>query len=909
MNDSIARERARRACLGLPLALALFAAPSGAQTLPDGTVIGELSLPAPAAEELVLHGVLPTRENMPLQGLMPLTVLDYDGTPIASTQVETVARFPGTDAPSAVEVLAKVRRNPAWTTGQQVRYQVIYDSTVTAPPSLPDDKSALKNGPEGITPLLAAWLDKNASLAVVLEDMLGNRYVSLPLRGSGGAKLVRSGPAKVTLQTYEVMEAFEVVQNPYPHALGVHAYVSTEAGEDVVHLDLRISNGGDGSDPAATLDDALGDIYFKSIEVWVRESFFDFYEDGVYDEDKRRWFQPQFPDPTSFQGSESEVVDLPWVGVNRYRIFPLVKPMPDGSAHLMRCRGRLIRRGIVSRYEDKDVAAAFLNQEGLGFATSGGTASIPYLSWQHPDTATFLGQHLLVPSLDFTNPSYGGLPVLRDKLSDLLGFLKDGVADDTEGFSEPHIGVAASLGYASPEGVPYGGQASGEAIDFSSGARTLAGHSRDGYVRHQLLHRRMIDRMPTALYGADGEPTGFEDLLVEDSGCGHCPLGPTGQPAFDPSGFNVDSHLDPAFCGPGSPWPQNDYVVQQGLVPAYAAALLNYDPHDAQHGIRATKDLKALAWIGNDPLAKDDLRLYAEQYRMSYTDFPKSGSSDTFTDHSLRYDQNFANAHPSSGNNMGRGEGWGWDAVASYFALADDTWRTRMQPWCDAVVTLLEDSITEVVDPAFVDDATSTPYAFGFVYAHVANKLCGGLPGDDRGRKPWEEMIVNNAMLAFARSVYADGSPERASLDAMLEKSLIGHLAPASWNESGNHVHVKLEASPYADPKPPVSATPMPLTIFCCESDLPGMCFPTTGLKDGVFYFWAAMGHAARLTGDGIFVEYAGMSAGVNCSGTAAACAAAVQGSLENKNPIDFNSGNFWQWGSQAVLLGAVQNW
>src|SRR6185295_2053023 len=63
---------------------------------------------------------------------------------------------------------------------------------------------------------------------------------------------------------------------------------------------------------------------------------------------------------------------------------------------------------------------------------------------------------------------------------------------------------------------------------------------------------------------------------------------------------------------------QVDYVQANGLQPIYESTHLQYDPYDYQHFIRYTRSAKVLTWLANDSLAKDDLRMQAENFHLSF---------------------------------------------------------------------------------------------------------------------------------------------------------------------------------------------------------------------------------------------------------------------------------------------------
>jgi hypothetical protein len=95
-----------------------------------------------------------------------------------------------------------------------------------------------------------------------------------------------------------------------------------------------------------------------------------------------------------------------------------------------------------------------------------------------------------------------------------------------------------------------------------------------------------------------------------------------------------------------------------------------------------------LTWLGNDSLAKDDLRMAAEVFRMSYCEVANNSSGGTIPS-TLLADLNSVSNRPSRGFAFGRGESWGMVSAISAFAISDDTFRNRYRPWFGTITDLV----------------------------------------------------------------------------------------------------------------------------------------------------------------------------------------------------------------------------
>jgi hypothetical protein len=588
---------------------------------------------------------------------------------------------------------------------------------------------------------------------------------------------------------------------------GVHAYVRTWIQERVVGLDLRINNGADGWDKTTDIDDPLGRVYFESLNLRVPNGWL---------------LQQSFADPAF----GSPVVE------GDTTVFPLVSAMDDGSLHVMPANAQMHRRLVLSPIEDADRAAAFARQEGRGFSID---AVDPedgkqLFSWWNPNTARYFPQSQQLPNLDHVGSS---MDVQLDSELGWLNYrLETGTADDG-GYP---ISVGA-LGWAHPYGVSYGGMTGGAEIFLYDGVRTAAAASVNGYRMLQATHRMHTDRQPNAYYGLDGVPSHFEKWLIQHPSGGqdyldllmYVSLHYSGN---DPMGYDaVDTF-------------QQEAVTVQGRHPDYELELLGFAHHDAQHLIRYLRAPKALIWLGNDSLAKDDIRLQAETSHMSYTNVP-NGAYGYESVEGMASDRTYVNAYPGTGFGLGRSEGWFIDAVNAYYAVAAPDWRDARRPWYDDLVELVSDG----------QSACS-----GFFQAKIAFKM---LEGKYRARTSVEQAIVENALVGALETVYRGVDPTRV---AMLEDSLVASYY--SWT-SEMAWQSDLSAPWFITAVGPADLSSTPFCGIALAPDQHDYNFDN-------YQLWSSLGHAYKLTGDPEFLNRAStlvgggdpltaiMSAGVN---------------------------------------------
>lgn len=760
----------------------------------DGRTVAtiETESPNPALGEFLLRATIPVpRRTYPrIDGREPLVILDWNGMPL-TTQIETVSRYPvDADGADVVELLAKVHIDPAAVAGSRLRYAVVQSPhPAVLPPGTVglEDLLTTSNVPVNTQDMLA---DPN-SIEITAYDCFGNKYVCRPLDGTGDLRLERRGPVTTEMRIFQTM-----LPEPYlngasgtlPRFFGVHTYLSTLSGHEGLGLVLRFTNGGSGRDLTTTVDDPLDKLYFQKIQLTVPA-------DLVLVQD--------FPDP--FLGGSVVVGDK--------RVWDLVKPLADGKLHVVRWLGQFHRRlwlgGGVSGF-----ANAYADGIGQGFCVRGADAifGVPYWSWWNKGTARYFPQKFVLPALEHV-----GLGSIRSQLYGEMDHLRTRLLNGTSDGNYPI--ASAVLGWGHPYGVSYGGMTSGNEIFCWDGVSTAASASIHGMQMFRALHRMHTERQPNALYDGDGEPSTVERWLRENGALDYVPFY-----------FFVVPQLGGNFPDPfgfaAAPRFQSDYVAANGLKPGYEDAHLGFDPHDYQHLIRYTRSAKALAWLGNDSLAKDDLRMQAEMFHLAYHPYRNDVNGGSSTS-GLRAQQMVVAAHPHKGGPFGRGEAWGLDAAAATYCLATPAWRAAKRPWFAAISELLLNQ-----------QATCS----GFLQAFVSNKAVNGRY---RARQQIEQSITENALQGLRESVFRGANPGHADMVRdVLTDSLYGFISNLAW-QTGHGPWRYTGMGPLDVNQP----------VWCSHSQMPGDAV-TAGDWE-TFQDWSSFAYGYELTGDPLFFERA----------------------------------------------------
>lgn len=854
--------------------------------------------------DFVLRGTIPVPKGTYFPGgPRSLLVVDGDGGVIDDTQIEVVSRYPDpADGADVVEVIARVKP------GFVQRYDVVSQERSPGPDPGTPDVLDLIGGPKDLPPTIQLLVADPDAILVVATDPLGHRYVARPLRGQGSVRLQRYGPYMATVRTYETTEPDDPASLPpgaYPHMMGVHSYMSTVAAEDALLLSLRFNNGSDGFDAVDTDDDLIGDLYFDQLDLYLIDNV-------------AQWsMQQDFLDPFVF----NPMADTPGqatLGGRSYRVFPIVKKHPQSQGvlpmHILPCKSQFVRRVVLSPIWNTGRARALLDEGGLGYAAVGQNgAGQPYWSWWNENTARYFPQRTRLPRLAFTNGLYGGQPDLRVTLNSWLVATRDALAQDGPLAPPEGTGATAQLGWARPLGSPNGNTSGGAGVQYFDGERTLAVASTPGYRYLQLRHRLHTDRMPNVVWGLDGDASCQDKWLQACTGGCNPNVFPPGVDGVTPSYTSVQYDmdiwsLDPTFCTPAGPWAQNTYVATNGLEPWYETHLNNFlnitdfGPHNMAHHTRFSRLPLALTWIGNDPLARDDVVSQAEMFRFTYTEYPNAAGSHTAV--SLAADRQFVLTLPGWGYDTGRDEGWGIHIVNAAFAISDDAWRARVLPWYDLVVQTMERGMGHATDPNFIDPMTAAPYPWGVLIALQSNKLYGVGGGIPRGRQVWEEMILQNSIRGALQSVFTPADPSFATAETILRESYYGIVSPVSWNESQQHIHETCPVTGIVYSPPPGNLFDCDPTAYPCAGSNPLPAPPFLPFDRDDNYAWAALGDAALFTGDALFLQRALETlTGGSCS---TGCEATLASQIESIGDPT-KAADYALWSNRSALLGRVQ--
>ncbi|MAF65732.1 MAG: hypothetical protein CMJ84_08750 [Planctomycetes bacterium] len=644
------------------LLLAALLAPH-APAPPDGPILARVELGAPSASSFLLRATIPVPAGA-LDGPLVPFGLRRAGREGAATvaQIEVVTRR-ADGTPEVIEVLAPMALEEEDRVGDRLRFELVARASGAPPARRSDGLDALLDAAQG------------GRLVLRMSDVYGHRYRCdlLAAVGEGGVGSRRTAADGAYLRRWRVGGVLLPEERnegssspggpPLPHMMGVHAYLTRRRNDGVLSLDLRLHNGSSAGrrDPLPG-EEPVGTLYWREIELLVPAGW------SVLPEVR----DPFFGEARAGDGG---------------LIFPLVAAHATKALHMMPPQGQLLRRLVLVAKGDEAAGRRRLAHEGLAFCTHDARA----WSWASPTTQAYFPQRDLVGSMDwFRRGSDRGKAALRRaedvRLVQLLRQLEEGA----EGASP---GRSPSLGWAHPLFRSQEGAHGGEGIHFIEGHRAIGGASGSSYRLLELHHRMNASRQAEALYDRRGDPVGYGEW-ADDQGAldfdfrtygrtvppefrQHCRGGPA--PREQVLRVLADD-LRP-------PYDRGDGHVQGGKLPTGDDDLVHWMCHDTQHLVRYTKQTKALQWLGNDPLARDDLRLGAELFHLWFHEgaspHPKGRAI------TLRHLEALAAAHPHQGLPIHRGHAWGIDAFCAAWAAADDAWRERHRLWIERVADLL----------------------------------------------------------------------------------------------------------------------------------------------------------------------------------------------------------------------------
>jgi len=741
----------------------------------DGQVVASIRMQAPPEDEFTVRATIPLPRHfyVPEQTqLVPLSVLQPNGR-AAPTQVAVVSRYPNAShGADVVEVMARVVRPDGISAGDWISYEVA---------SFPHPAGSYE-----VSNDIRSMLAERGNVQLLTHDVFGHRYeadIYLDLlETTGEAEAVKLGELVNEYKTHEILLPRDPVagsQGTLPHMMAVHSFIRFIGSEDYFALDLHVHNGMSGHDQSSPIDNALNKLYFDELTLRLPEG----------------WTMLQ-------------AYDNPYLGDARVQgpnvLYPLVEALPNGKMHMLPRQARFWRRLIIAKEGSEARARSEVEEKHLAFCEKGMTpAGQPRFSWWNRATGRYFPQSHRLPSLDHV-----GLGSIRGALTGKFNQVRNQIASGSAG-SYPFL--SAGLGWAHPWGVAYGGMTGGDEIWLFDGVDVAASHSRDGYRLAQLVGRAYVDRQPTALYNIDGEPNKVEDWLNEQGT--HGPWLPmyfslTPNLNSDPFGFN------------DAPGFQIAAAANEGLRPGYDGELDNFMPIDLQHYIRYTRNLKVLAWLGNDALAKHELELAAEVFRLSYHQYRNSNYNHV-QGSGLLAKIAYVAGNPGRGLNYRRGGAWGTDAAAAAYAFGDEDFRERFYPWFQLITETVRDGQS---------DCTGNIMAAGL-------NLLGG---DYLIRQSFETAIVENALRGMRETVFKGRDNELANdLDNMIAGSAYASTSPPFWSEEHHRPWFYAAVAPDNEELPEY-----------CE-DVPAGAH--SNHTDGSTY-WSSMAYAHQITGDDMFL-------------------------------------------------------
>ena len=698
-----------------PAPLESFHLPPAEVTDARGRVpaVARLELNLPERATFVLHGTIPLPKEVSLGPIPPaLAVISRgEGNALVPAQVEVVSRYP-TGEPDVVEVIARVERHPRDRPGRLIAFDVVLGQPdpLAGSPSSSKARSTRLELPSVVEDFFRQGDARHVLLRA--RDAYGQLYAAElsgepEAAGFGSSHVLADGAWLRRTRTYATMVPIEE-QPPeadsstpasppsprgvgnggptLPHLFGVHAYWTECAGDTRIGLDLRINNGAcSGSRAPDALEQTLGITYFDSFELVL---------------------------PSGWHGRP--LVSDPFLGEAYLEqglvVIPLVRPYPGpsdgeegaedgkpagrkadpkkkgekesqrkkpGPLHVMGPEAQMHRRWTLSPNDDE---RGHLALEGLAFSIEGRGL----WSWYEPTTARFLTHRgLLCEWDDFARGALRGKAGLASELESgtekLRRLIQTGAANGVDI-------IGRAMGWAHPWFVKVQGGTGGGGIQIYEGHMAAAASSGPGVEALMLYHRMNVSRQPQAMFDRFGDFVGMREWLDE-----------SGVVPFD---FRTNGGmLAPQFrlpCNGGPPATnQLRFAYKQGRRPPYDQGtpadadgqvtmrddnLWAWSPHDGQHMIRYTKFPKALVWLANDALAKDDLMVSGETFHLQFHEAdhrPVSWSPGV----SLRVYERQVEEHPGLGANIGRDHAWGIDAMVAAYSIAPLEWRERHRDW------------------------------------------------------------------------------------------------------------------------------------------------------------------------------------------------------------------------------------
>lgn len=638
--------------------------------------VATLEVKIPDAPNFILRGNIPIPQNVFnfRKGVSLFGVLDPVTQEVIPAQTEQVAYYPS-GKPSVIELIVKINTPSALEAGSYVKYKIfnIKSRVPTAPKRDNNVSRILVSNAISTPPQIVNILNKGIKIRTY--DVFGHKYTVdlLKPRNRSAMQIKKFGKHAIQIRTYDTLQPEIGVPLGAPngalnHMMGIHAYLTVWNDEPVISLDLRISNASNGLDPLNPADDAMRDLYFKKVELLIG---------------KHSFLTPSLMDPT-FGDSYIE---------GNYRVYPIIKKEPNGKMHNMHSVGNASNFGIsvktngahtnryytISKREDLEIAKRIVGEEGLGFAKEGISSTNSereLFSWQNKATGNYFPQRQRLPNMD-----YYGISACRQ--------------EEQEGYQHYKYllesGVTAypvnegRLGWATPIYVKEGGEPGGGEIDMFEGIKAAGCRSLSSYKKLKIISGMYADRHANFLYNSDGTAIEHDDFIQSNASGGYQPI-----VMFNSLFFLNNPEHDP-FHFKNAPLFQAQYVANQNLQSSYESILTKYAPIDYEHHTRISKYLIALTWLGNDSLAKDDLQMLGNLYRLSLTEYQWDANNQNGHALSMLTKLNAQNAFGTFGHVWHRGEYWGVATVAAAYATsALRERRAALLPWIKKTVDLLD---------------------------------------------------------------------------------------------------------------------------------------------------------------------------------------------------------------------------
>ncbi len=802
-EDARAMRRARPTTswfLASLLLLCALVAPGRAEE-----IVARLAFEPPRGPRFVLRAVLPVPDGWPAARRLGVRLPDER---MAHPAQHTVVARAATGAVELVELCFAGRRAPNWPAGGELMATVVAfeDEAQAAGPTQPPTDSRI-----------AELVDRRGRDRLYLRayDVHGHEYraelTGAPgAIGTQGASLLASGPHLRRRRVAAVLVPVDPdskTSGALPHLFGVHAYLTERADVPSLGIDLRIHNG---------LRPPHGDLDQRHAPIGAA------------------WFERlELVHPRGFV-LEHEVLD-PQVGPARSEddmvVVPLVRPLA-GALHAMPAQAQFERR-LCLRAEDAPWAA----QDVLGFADLGFPVRGRGL-WSWQDLPRWLAARDPLPDPAWLDARSGVALARQHEDQSLARFqqaLRSGQATGWP-FTSP------AMGWCHPWFSPVQGATGGEGIVVSEGHWIATAAARNGVRRLSLQHRMTSARTPQAAWDRLGRPCEVETSIDA-----------AGVVPFDYR-MNGDIRL-PEFASRAAAHPaaleQARLVAERGLRPAWDRAdpwarrgrnglpageeardIHGWWPHDDQHLARRTGTTKALVWLANDALAKDELLHVAAQARLVMHERPHQPVSWS-PGATLPVMEALVEARPQGGLPWGRGQAWMLDALACAHAIADDAWRARHDEWFARATRLVL--------------AGAMPSG---LVMRVNNSRHAGHERHDTAQA-FESLILANALRALAEGVHGEARPDlREALRALHLRAMASLCSPPIWtelSEKGGARRGPRQIFPVA-PRWPAEGAP-----YCDAKRWGPAHLPAEALSGGIETLWMgnALGWSWQLEGGG----------------------------------------------------------